>query len=156
MKKKPTFKDLQKIENSKSSLKEILKIHIKEPFTENEIRGLHTNLKNLKKNNCHLYYGNTIHLGQIEDVVNLENFLKMAKDGYFILTSPQLHLRLMYVKVFGGSGMLWGKKIYYNIYLQDYGEDTWTPGGVFKMWSLAVIGVNNIFREEGLLSGSAI
>jgi len=52
--------------------------------------------------------------------------------------------------------MLWGKKIYYNIYLQDYGEDTWTPGGVFKFWSLAVIGVNNIFREKGLLSGSAV
>jgi len=156
MKKKPGYEDLNKIENSKSSLKEILKVHMKESFTENEIRGLHANLKGLKKNNCHLYYGNTVHLGKIEDVVNLENFLKMASEGYFILSSPQLHLRLLYIKIFGGSGMLWGKKIYYNIYLQDYGEDTWTPGGVFKFWSLAVIGVNNIFREKGLLSGSAV
>ena len=49
--------------------------------------------------------------------------------------------------------MLWGKKIHYPIYQQDCDEKTWTPLGTFKIWVLAVTGINNIFRSEGLLHG---
>ena len=52
--------------------------------------------------------------------------------------------------------MFWGKKIQYAVYQQDFDEKTWTPLGTFKIWGLAVTGINNIFRSEGLLQGSAL
>jgi len=80
----------------------------------------------------------------------------MGLDGYLTLIAPQLGIRLLYVKVYGGKGMFWGKKIHYTVYQQDYDEKVWTPLGTFKFWSQAVTGINNIFRSEGLLKGSAL
>lgn len=77
-------------------------------------------------------------------------------DGYLTLIAPQIGIKLLYVKVYGGKGMLWGKKIHYTVYQQDYDEKKWTPLGTFKLWGLAVTGVNNIFRSQGLLQGSAL
>jgi len=72
------------------------------------------------------------------------------------LIAPQLGIRVLYIKVYGGKGMLWCKKIHYPVYQQDCDEKTWTPLGTFKIWGLAVTGINNIFRSEGLLQGSAL
>tara|TARA_B110000977_G_scaffold179012_1_gene237206 strand:- start:1355 stop:1597 length:243 start_codon:yes stop_codon:yes gene_type:complete len=69
------------------------------------------------------------------------------------LIAPQLGIRVLYIKVYGEKGMFWGKKIHYPIYQQDCDEKTWTPLGTFKIWVLAVTGINNIFRSEGLLHG---
>ena len=80
----------------------------------------------------------------------------LMSEGYLTLTAPQIELRLLYVKVYGGKGMFWGKKIHYAIYQQDYDENVWTPLGTFKFWSQAVTEINNIFRSEGLLKGSAL
>lgn len=51
-------------------------------------------------------------------------------------------INILYVKVYGGKGMLQGKKILYSVYQQDFDEKNWTPLGIFKSWSLAVTGIN--------------
>ena len=33
------------------------------------------------------------------------------------------------MKIYGGKGMLWGKKIHYAVYQHDYDEKKWTPLG---------------------------
>ena len=39
---------------------------------------------------------------------------------------------------------------------QFFDEKKWTPAGNFKIWAQVVTSINNIFRLEGLLKGSAI
>ena len=154
----PTATELQQIEKAQSTLKEILKVHMREPFTQTEVRGLTRNIVSLKKNGCEFSFTDDI-VKSIQISSGVEKgqvLLKKMSEGYLTFTAPQLGIRVLYVKVYGGKGMLWGKKIHYAVYQQDYDEKTWTPLGTFKIWALTVTGINNIFRSEGLLQGSAL
>ena len=150
----PTQKELEQIEKAQSTLKEILKVHMREPIDDSEFEALFNNMKRLKKNGCDLFWTEDITLSIQNEKGKLLG--QMMSDGYITLTAPQIGIRILYVKVYGGKGMLWGKKIHYAVYQQDYDEKTWTPLGTFKIWGLAVTGINNIFRSEGLLQGSAL
>ena len=150
----PTSKELEQIQKAQSTLKEILKVHMREPINDPELEALFHNMKKLKKNECNLLWTKDLTLSIRNDKSKL--LIQMMSDGYITLTAPQLGIRILYVKVYGGKGMLWGKKIHYAVYQQDYDEKTWTPLGTFKIWALAVTGINNIFRSEGLLQGSAL
>ena len=150
----PTQKELEQIEKAQSTLKEILKVHMREPINDPEFEALFNNMKRLKKNGCDLFWTEDITLSIQNEKGKLLG--QMMSDGYITLTAPQIGIRILYVKVYGGKGMLWGKKIHYTVYQQDYDEKTWTPLGTFKIWGLAVTGINNIFRSEGLLQGSAL
>ena len=150
----PTQKELEQIEKAQSTLKEILKVHMREPINDPEFEALFNNMKRLKKNGCDLFWTEDITLSIQNEKGKLLG--QMMSDGYITLTAPQIGIRILYVKVYGGKGMLWGKKIHYAVYQQDYDEKTWTPFGTFKIWGLAVTGINNIFRSEGLLQGSAL
>ena len=150
----PTQKELEQIEKAQSTLKEILKVHMREPIDDPEFEALFNNMKRLKKNGCDLFWTEDITLSIQNEKGKLLG--QMMSDGYITLTAPQIGIRILYVKVYGGKGMLWGKKIHYAVYQQDYDEKTWTPLGTFKIWGLAVTGINNIFRSEGLLQGSAL
>jgi hypothetical protein len=150
----PTSKELEQIQKAQSTLKEILKVHMREPINDPEFDALFNNMKRLKKNGCDLFWTEDITLSLNNDKGKLLG--EIMGDGYITLTAPQIGIRILYVKVYGGKGMLWGKKIHYAVYQQDYDEKTWTPLGTFKIWGLAVTGINNIFRSEGLLQGSAL
>ena len=150
----PTSKELEQIQKAQSTLKEILKVHMREPIDDPEFEALFNNMKRLKKNGCDLFWTEDITLSIQNEKGKLLG--QMMSDGYITLTAPQIGIRILYVKVYGGKGMLWGKKIHYAVYQQDYDEKTWTPLGTFKIWGLAVTGINNIFRSEGLLQGSAL
>jgi len=150
----PTSKELEQIQKAQSTLKEILKVHMREPINDPEFEALFNNMKRLKKNGCDLFWTEDITLSIQNEKGKLLG--QMMSDGYITLTAPQIGIRILYVKVYGGKGMLWGKKIHYAVYQQDYDEKTWTPLGTFKIWGLAVTGINNIFRSEGLLQGSAL
>jgi hypothetical protein len=150
----PTSKELEQIQKAQSTLKEILKVHMREPINDPEFEALFNNMKRLKKNGCDLFWTEDITLSIQNEKGKLLG--QMMSDGYITLTAPQIGIRILYVKVYGGKGMLWGKKIHYVVYQQDYDEKTWTPLGTFKIWGLAVTGINNIFRSEGLLQGSAL
>ena len=150
----PTKKELDQLEKAKATFKEIMKVHMREPFSDPEFLALFGNMKRLKKNGCNLHWSEEITRSLNNDKGKLLGTVML--DGYVILLAPQIGIRLLYVKVYGGKGMLWGKKIHYAVYQQDYDEKTWTPLGTFKIWGLAVTGINNIFRSEGLLQGSAL
>ena len=150
----PTSKELEQIQKAQSTLKEILKVHMREPINDPEFEALFNNMKRLKKNGCDLFWTEDITISIQNEKGKLLG--QMMSDGYITLTAPQIGIRILYVKVYGGKGMLWGKKIHYAVYQQDYDEKTWTPLGTFKIWGLAGTGINNIFRSEGLLQGSAL
>lgn len=154
----PTKKELEQIEKAKSSLKEILKVHMREAFSDTEFQTLFGNMKRLKNNGCDLLWSEEITHSINKDRGKDRGKLlgKMMLEGYLTLTCPQIVINLLYVKVYGGKGMLWGKKILYSVYQQDFDEKNWTPLGTFKSWGLAVTGINNIFRSGKWLQGSAL
>ena len=45
----PTQKELEQIEKAQSTLKEILKVHMREPINDPEFEALFNNMKRLKK-----------------------------------------------------------------------------------------------------------
>jgi len=93
---------------------------------------------------------------EIKKKQSTEYLKKCSSEGYLIVQLPQIETRLLYLKVFGGKGFLGRKKIHYTVYQQFFDEKKWTPSGNFKFWAQTVTSVNNIFRHEGLLKGSAL
>ena len=45
----PTMKELEQLQKAKSTLKEILKVHMREPINDNEFQTLFGNMKRLRK-----------------------------------------------------------------------------------------------------------
>jgi len=137
----PTIKDLQKIQDSESSLLEILKVHMREPFSDSDIKFIDTHFERFEKKGCEVHFQPNFELTKI--------------DGYLIFELPQLYLRLLYVKVYGGKGWL-GKKIHYSIFLQELDEKIWVPISVQKTLMISISSIGNLFRDKGLLKGFGI
>jgi len=149
----PTLEELDKIGKSQSSLKEILKVHITEPFTQSDLKFIETHFKRLDKRNCIITYDEKVSKGLAKNDFNL--LFKMMKEGYLIFELSQLKIRLLYVKVFGGKG-LFGRKIHYAIYLQEFDEKKWTPLSTQKTLTIGITSIGNLFRQAGLLKGVGI
>ena len=149
----PTQKELDKIGNSQSSLKEILKVHITEPFTQSDLKFIETHFTRLDKKDCIITYDEKVSKGLAKNDNN--DLLKMMEEGHLIFELPQLKIRLLYVKVFGGKG-LFGKKIHYAIYLQEFDEKKWTPISTQKTLTIGITSIGNFFRQAGLLKGVGI
>ena len=92
----PTQKELEQIEKAKSSLKEILKVHMREPINDPEFHTLFGNMKRLKKNGCDLFWTEdiTLSLNSKKDTGKLLG--EMMGDGYVTLTCPQIKIRILY------------------------------------------------------------
>ena len=144
--------EIEQLKKSQATLKEILKVHLREPFDRPELEVLAKNhFLTLKKYDCQVFWD--------EKIMNKKTkgyLAKCASEGYLVVQLPQLDTRLLYLKIFGGKGFLGRKKIHYSVYQQFFDEKKWTPGGNFKFWAQAVTSINNLFRHEGLLKGSAL
>jgi len=149
----PTLEELDKIGKSQSTLKEILKVHISEEFTQSDLKFFETHFMRLDKKNCIVTYNEKVSKGLAKKDFKL--LFKMMEEGYLIFELPQLSLRLLYVKVFGGKGFF-GKKIHYAIYLQEFDEIKWTPLSIQKTLTIGVSSIGNLFRNQGLLKGFGI
>jgi len=136
-----------------SSLKAILKVHMREPYSTSDLKFIETHLGRLDKHKCHVAYELKVSKALAKNDNSL--LLKMMEEGYLVFELPQLSLRLLYVKVFGGKGFF-GKKIHHAIYLQETDEKNWTPISTQKTLTIAITSMGNLFRQEGLLKGSAI
>lgn len=154
--KNPTPEEIEQLKKSQATLNEILKVHLREPFSRSELEMLAKNhFQTLKKYNCQVLWDQKI-IDEINKKKTSNYLKKCVSEGYLIVQLPQLETRLLYLKVFGGKGFLGRKKIHYSIYQQFFDEKKWSPSGNFKIWTQVVISINNIFRLEGLLKGSAL
>jgi hypothetical protein len=51
---------------------------------------------------------------------------------------------------------LFGKKIHYAIYLQEFDEKKWTPISTQKTLTVGISSIGNFFREAGMLKGFGV
>ena len=149
----PTIKDLEQLEKSQATLKEILKVNMLEPFKYSDLKFIMTHMTRLRKHECWVKFDDKT--TKALDKGDTKPLGIMMTEGYLILELPQLRMKILYVKVFGGKGFF-GKKIHYAVYQQLDGDKKWSPLGNFKTLTIAITSIGNIFRYEGLLKGAAI
>lgn len=111
------------------------------PFENDEARML---LKHIKKNQSK----------GLSTIVHpaMEGETKEWLSGGFVgVLLPELDVSILYVKQDGGRGLLGRQKIVYGSYVGSIGENLLMPGVTFKYWGVAITGMNNLYRGEGLL-----
>ncbi|MFV2053777.1 hypothetical protein [Aliiroseovarius sp. YM-037] len=76
------------------------------------------------------------------------------QDGIFVLTCPQIQSDFVFTCENGGKGLFGGQKRVFKVFIGDLELDDFTAANTFKSFGIAATSVNNIFRNEGLLSGA--
>ena len=125
---------------TEASLEEIKKTTMRSSFSNNQLQQF----MDLKKRD----------VGTPREVLFhplMENKTReFLEDGLMMFSLSYINISMLYVKIHAGKGFF-GEKNTYNIYFDDTNTgESWTPGPVFKSYLLAITGLNNIFRAEGL------
>lgn len=81
---------------------------------------------------------------------------EVFKRGIMLLTSPVLDCDFLFLKIDGGRGLFGGQKHRYLSAVGSYNQDSFMPGASFRNLPIALTSINNIFRDQGYLSGPAI
>lgn len=71
--------------------------------------------------------------------------------GILMINAPELMSDFLFIKINGGRGLFGGQKSSYLYYVGQSAMDSWMPGGSAKMLLIAVTGINNIYRSQGML-----
>ena len=90
------------------------------------------------------------------DAYRAEDLTEMFGEGLMPLKSLDLLSRFLFVKVDAGRGFFGGQKVHILCYLAEYNTDEYTPGPSFPSLSIALTSINNVYRQQGLLKGSAV
>ena len=126
---------------TEASLEEIKKTTMRSPFTQNQLQQF----MDLKKRDVGTQREALFH------PLMEGNIKEYLEDGLMMFNLSYINMSMLYVKIHAGNGFFGGEKNTYNIYFDDTCTgDLWTPGPVFKSYLLAITGINNIFRAEGL------
>ena len=90
------------------------------------------------------------------DAYRAEDLTEMFGLGLMPLKSLDLLSRFLFVKVDAGRGFFGGQKVHILSYRAEYATDEYAPGPSFSALSVALTSINNIYRKQGLLKGSAV
>lgn len=129
------------------SMNEILKSANLLPFEQSQIEFL---ISLVKKQNAK---GLVVRFHPLFSDSPQEALAKM-QDGIFVLTCPQIQSDFVFTCENGGKGLFGGQKRVFKVFIGDLGLDDFTATNTFKSFGIAVTSINNIFRNEGLLSGA--
>ena len=92
--------EIEKLMNSQATLKEILKVHLREPFDRTELEVLAKNhFVTLKKYNCQVLWEQKI-IDEITKKKTSEYLKKCTSEGYLIVQLPQLETKEIPMNVF--------------------------------------------------------
>jgi hypothetical protein len=76
--------------------------------------------------------------------------LELAGQGIVVVTSQeQLESSFLFTKNDAGRGFFGGQKAVYTVYVNASNDDEWAVGSVFKMWTIAMTSIGNIYRHNG-------
>lgn len=114
------------------------------PFTDDEMRFLVSFIKSSWKK------GRDVRLDPTLMGTRGDEIFSIASDGFIVINSAALDLKLLFAKVDAGKGLFGGQKAAFISYLCSLSEMDWTIGTTFKSWPIAVTSIGNIYRGTGL------
>jgi hypothetical protein len=127
------------------SLVEILRSVRPVAYSSNDLEALKVYLLGAQKNALDLYI-----------VGGLQSALEMMKEGILMLQSHDLGVQLAFISVDAGRGFFGGQKTRVATYTADLYRNEYVPGPVLSGLLRSLVGINNMYREAGLLRGSGI
>ena len=85
-----------------------------------------------------------------------DEMTEVLRDGLLMLRASEIDLDLAIVKTSQGQSWLGGNKVRFVVFAGSIDRDELVMGDTFRMLAMALTGINNIYRQRGLLSGSAV
>ncbi|BCG94181.1 hypothetical protein MesoLj131a_30450 [Mesorhizobium sp. 131-2-1] len=83
-------------------------------------------------------------------VDNGKQFVELAGEGIVIFTSQhQLNASFLFTKNDAGRSLFGNQKAVYTAYVNGFNDDEWGVGSVFKMWTMAMTSIGNVYRHHG-------
>lgn len=82
-----------------------------------------------------------------------EAALDGMKEGFVVLTYPQINSDFVFTCENGGKGLLGRQKRMFKVFLGDAGGGDFSAATSFRSFALAATSINNILRHQGLLHG---
>ncbi|MEJ6402055.1 hypothetical protein [Yoonia sp. 2307UL14-13] len=76
------------------------------------------------------------------------------KEGFFVLSCPQIQSDFIFVCENAGKGLFGRQKRSYRLFLGDIGKDNFSAVNSFRVFTIALTSINNVFRHEGWLKGA--
>ena len=131
------------------SLEVAMKLYDRRPYSENDLGNVTTYLKNAQKN------GLGVNFHPIMMEAGRSQLMKMLNDGALIVRAPELDYDVAILKTSHGNGLLGREKIRFVPFGGSIDEDQLLMGKPFKLLAMCLTGLNNIYRDQGILSGSA-
>lgn len=128
------------------SLAEVFKSASRLPFAQREAETLELFLRGSQKSGLDL----SIHHGALEDIP------EMLREGIVLLESCTLKTQLAFINVNAGRGFFGVQKNRVLTYTGDLYSTDYFAGPVLPSLLRALVGVNNLYRNEGLFRGSGI
>lgn len=89
------------------------------------------------------------------EVRDSDELKEMFAEGAILLSSTTLRHRFLFLNIDAGRGFFGGQKSRVLSYIGDLYRDEFQPGPSFNNLATATSSINNLFRAEGALKGSA-
>lgn len=87
---------------------------------------------------------------------SFEHAEKTLADGFVMLVAPSLAAQFVFINADAGKGWLGRQKCNVLTYKSDLDELEYFAGPVLPSLLRAMVGVNNLYRDAGLLRGAGI
>ncbi|MEI9426843.1 hypothetical protein [Mesorhizobium sp. Cs1299R1N3] len=126
------------------SLDDIIRTSTRISFTENDLTVATSVLKAGREK------GRDLVMGASGIAANGQEFLELASKGIVVFTSRhQLNASFLFTKNDAGRSLFGNQKAVYTAYVNSFDDDEWAVGSVFKMWTMAMTSIGNVYRGNG-------
>ncbi|TIX44111.1 MAG: hypothetical protein E5W97_02615 [Mesorhizobium sp.] len=126
------------------SFDDIVRTSTRIAFTENDLTVAASVLKAGREKDRDLVMGAT------GIAANGQEFLDLANRGIVVFTSRhQLNASFLFTKNDAGRSLFGSQKAVYTAYVNSFDDDEWAVGSVFKMWTMAMTSIGNVYRGNG-------
>ena len=115
------------------------------PYSYISLGLYHEHIKILSRNN--------LDLTTASSWTPIEEYMK---EGFVILHSSTLGMYFIFANVDAGKGFFGGQKTKIATYISRDDGKTFEAGPILSSLIIALTGVNNIYREAGILKGAAL
>lgn len=124
-----------------STIKNILSTARRIPYKDTAPRVLQIHMESMDRNRL--------------DLTMSQDWAPLLLEGLLMLRSDSLDMDFLFINIDSGKGFFGGQKTSIATYISRDDEQSYEAGPVLKNLIQALTGINNIYRDAGILNGIA-
>lgn len=126
------------------SFAEIVRATTRVAFNDNDLTVVSSVLKQGKDK------GRDLAIGAPGIAESRQEVIELANKGIMVFTSQhQLQSSFLFTKNDAGRSFFGRQKAVYTSHVNGFNDDEWAVGSVFKMWTIAMTSIGNVYRHQG-------